>query len=119
MFCRKCGEQIPDNSETCPVCGEEQHRTTTEETEKGEGAGKTAEKILKGAGKTIVKVGGSILIGAGSAVAAMVSEEVGKGLQKKTKKWISKGMKATGLKNKTPLDKAGDAFKAWQKKGRK
>lgn len=119
MFCRKCGVQIPDDSETCPVCGEEQYRTTTEEMEKGEGAGKTAEEILKGAGKAVAKVVGPILIGAGSAIAAMVSEEVGKGLQKKTKKWISKGMKATGLKNKTPLDKAGDAVKALQKKARK
>ena len=119
MFCRMCGEQIPDNSKICPVCGEEQHMTTTEETKKGESTDKTFVKILKGAGKTIGKVGGPILIAVGTTVAAVVSDEVGKGLQKKVKKGMSKGMKAVGLKNKTPLDKAGDAVKAWQKKGRK
>lgn len=116
MFCRMCGEQIPDNSETCPVCGEEQHITTTGETEKGEGTDKALIKVLKGAGKTIAKVGGSILTVAVPVVVATVSDEVGKGLQKKLKKGVSKGMKVIGLKDKTPIDKAGDLAKAWQKK---
>lgn len=111
MFCRMCGEQIPDNSEICPVCGEKQHVTTTRETEKSEETGKTPVGILKGAGKAIATVGGPILIAAG--------EEVGKALQKKLKKGVSTAMKATGLKNKTLFDKAGDAAKAWQKKRRK
>ncbi|MCI9571258.1 MAG: zinc ribbon domain-containing protein [Lachnospiraceae bacterium] len=119
MFCRMCGEQIPDNSEICPVCGEEQHIRTTGETEKSEETGKTPVKILKGAGKAIATVGGSILIAVGPAVAAVASEEVGKALQKKLKKGVSTAMKATGLKNKTLFDKAGDAAKAWQKKRRK
>lgn len=119
MFCRMCGEQIPDYSETCPVCGEEQHMTTTREMEKGESTDKTPVKILKGAGKAIGKVGGSILIGAGAAVVNMVSEEVKKGLSKKVGKASTKVLKAVGLKSKTPFDKASEAVKAWQKKGRK
>ncbi len=119
MFCRMCGEQIPDNSETCPVCGEEQHIITTGETEKGGGTDKTLIKVLKGAGKVVAKVGGSILMAASSVVVAAVSDEVGKGVQKKLKKGVSTVMKATGMKNKTLLDKAGDAAKAWQKKRRK
>lgn len=119
MFCRMCGEQIPDNSETCPVCGEEQHVTMTGAAEKGEGTDKTPVKILKGAGKAIVTVGGPILIAVGSAVAAVASEEVGKALQKKLKKGVSTAMKVAGLKNKTLLDKVDDAAKAWRKKRRK
>ena len=64
MFCRMCGEQIPDNSETCPVCGEKQHVTMTGAAEKSEGTDKTPVKILKGTGKAIVTVGGPILIAA-------------------------------------------------------
>lgn len=115
MFCRKCGEQIPDKSRTCPTCGEEQYITMEEETEKNEGTDKMPVKILKGSGKVITKVAGTIIVFAGSAVA----DEFSKGVQKKTKKAVSKGMKAIGLKRKTPLDIAGGAVKAWQKKGRK
>lgn len=112
MFCRKCGEQIPDNSEFCPVCGENQGITmTTEETEKGGngGAGKTAGKILKGAAGLVVTTVVSI---AGSTVV----EEVGKGMQKAVKKGTSNILKAMGLKKKTPLDMANKAFKTMQKK---
>ena len=104
MFCRMCGVQIPDHSEVCPVCGAEQHITMTEETEKEKGTGKTAAEILKGTGRVIGKVGGTILMATGSMVFSIVSEEVGKGVQKKTKKVFSDVLKATGLKKKTPLD---------------
>lgn len=117
MFCRMCGEQIPDNSETCPVCGEKQHVTMTGAAEKGEGTDKTPVKILKGTGKAIVTVGGPILIAAGSAVAAVASEEVGKALQKKLKKGVSTAMKVAGLKNKTLLDKVDDLLRHGGRKG--
>lgn len=97
MFCRMCGERIPDDSETCPMCGEEQHRATTEETKKGEGTDKIPVKILKGVGKTIVTVGSPILMAAGSmaisVVSNVVSDEVGKGLKKGLKKEITKWRK--------------------------
>lgn len=112
MFCRKCGEQIPENSESCPVCGENQGITmTTEETEKGGngGAGKIAGKILKAAAGTAVTIIGSIVV-------PIVGEEVGKGMQKAVKKGTSNILKATGLKKKTPLDMAGKVIKTVQKK---
>lgn len=112
MFCRKCGEIIPENSEFCPVCGENQGITmTTEETEKnGNGsAGKTVGKILKGAAGAAVTMMGSVVV-------PIVSEEVGKGMQKAVKKGTSKFLKATGLKKKTPFDMAGKAIKTMKKK---
>lgn len=109
MFCRMCGVQIPDYSEVCPVCGEEQHMTAEMEKDKD----KMAVKILKGAGKTIGKVGATILLGAGTVIVSVVSDEVGKGLQKKVKKTL----KRVGGQ-KTPFEKARKVVKTW-KKGRK
>lgn len=42
MFCRKCGNEIPDDSDFCPKCGE---RVVTEDIEK------TAIKIVRSTGK--------------------------------------------------------------------
>ena len=53
MFCRKCGEQISDNCEVCPICGENQEVTiTAEKTGKG-GVGEVAVNVLKGTGKAV------------------------------------------------------------------
>ena len=111
MFCRKCGEQISDNCEVCPICGENQEvPITTEKTGKG-GAGEVAVNVLKGAGKAVGAVVGTVV---GSIIVPIV-----KGMQKKVKKGTSDFLKAVGIKKKTPLDKAGEAFKALQKKTRK
>lgn len=118
MFCRKCGEQISDNCEVCPICGEDQGITiTTEKVEKGGNgrAGQMAVKILKKSGKVIGTVVGTVVT---SIVVPIVSEEVGKGVQKKVKKGTSDFLKAIKLKKKTPLDKVGEAFKRMQEKAR-
>lgn len=116
MFCRKCGEQISVNCEVCPICGENQELTiTAEKTGKG-GVGEVAVNVLKGTGKAVGAVAGTVV---GSIIVPIVSEEVGKGMQKKVKKGTSDFLKAVGIKKKTPLDKAGEAFKALQKKTRK
>lgn len=112
MFCRKCGEPIPENSELCPICGENQGITmTTEETEKGTNGsvGKTAGKILKGAAGTAVTIIGSMVV-------PIVGEEVGKGMKKAVKKGTSNILKMAGLKRKTPLDMASKVIKIVQKK---
>lgn len=72
-------------------------------------AGKTVGKILKGAAGAAVTMMGSVVV-------PIVSEEVGKGMQKAVKKGTSKFLKATGLKKKTPFDMAGKAIKTMKKK---
>lgn len=112
MFCRKCGEPIPENSEFCPICGENQGiPMTAEEMEKSQNgsAGKTAGKILKGAAGAAVTIIGSMVV-------PIVGEEVGKGVQKAVKKGTSNILKMTGLKKKTPFDMAGKAIKTMKKK---
>lgn len=105
MFCRKCGEQISDDSEFCPVCGENQGITmSTEETEKsGNGVGKIAGTVAKAA-VTIVIAGLSA-----------ASEEAGKGLQEAVQRGTANILKGMGLKKKTLFDIGGEAFKRQRK----
>ncbi len=119
MFCRMCGEQIPNDCEVCPICGEEQVITiTTEETgESGnEDAGGTVVTVLKEAEKVIGTVVGTTI---NTIIVPTVSEEVGKELQKKAKKGTSDFLKAMGLKKETPLDKVSKALKTMRKRTRK
>lgn len=103
MYCRICGESIPDNSEICPECGENQGRTRETEKDEKSGAGKIAGKIVKG------------IVIVGTPLATIVGQElldgVGKAVTKKAGKATNSVLKTMGLKKKTPLDMGKKALK--------
>jgi hypothetical protein len=47
MYCRKCGAQIPDDSEFCPKCGTPQKLDSSTPSEGGKGKPDNQEEILK------------------------------------------------------------------------
>lgn len=100
MFCRKCGEQISEDAELCPICGEMQEviEERTEKEEKGI-VGKTA-KVIGAIGVPLLTIAGQAFLDQTRPVVA-----------KKAKKVTKNVLKNIGLKKKTPLDLAAEKVK--------
>lgn len=107
MFCKKCGKEIQDDAQFCPVCGENQGnmgKMEEEETEgKGNILGSVAVRALETAGTVAVTVIGTIL--------KEPIKKVTKDITDAGSKKVIEVLKDKGLVKKNPMDKAKDLAK--------
>lgn len=105
MYCKSCGQEIPDDSEFCNYCGTNQ---SSNHTEKGSD-NTNASKIVKNVTKKAVDVAGAIIVPELTSRLSKTGKEIGKSCGKTIEKKADKCLKRMGLKQKTPVDLVREA----------
>ena len=101
MFCKNCGEAIPEDSVFCPMC-----RAKQDEVEEKEKSG-------------IWSAASSVLEGAAAEMAVEIAQngmkQMSKAVKKKAGKTMHKVLVGTGLKKANPVDKVEKVIKKIKK----
>lgn len=109
MFCKHCGEIIDDDSDFCRICGAEQ--TLSSEADGNYGT-LIKGKLLKAgaflmvtAGEVVKDVMVQQVASEGQKIVEQVTGQVGKSLQKKSKKVMHKALVGLKIEKPTTLEK--------------
>lgn len=114
MFCKACGEVIPDDSTFCSYCGVNQVSSESEEMADDDvkiSDKDTTKKIVKGVSKAVMTTASTVASAVVVPVIMKSSEKITKQATKKVTKKLNKTadkavdavLKGVGLK-KTPVD---------------